>query len=189
MSAQNLIIYKFHILYHILKEVEEHLNFNIIEVSDEKNLNLEINNLNDYLIFTKNNNLQYDNKFILENFPIKINKLIEKLNIEFLKKKFINQAQLKANNYLIDLNSRKMSIDNLTLKLTEKEINTIIYLLKSNKPISIKELQKRVWGYQSDIESHTVETHVYRLRKKILDKFNDDNFLISKKEGYLINFE
>ena len=80
-----------------------------------------------------------------------------------------------------------MSLEKLTLKLTEKEVNTIIYLLRNNKPISIKELQKTVWEYQSDIETHTVETHIYRLRKKILDKFKDDNFLISTKEGYLIN--
>ena len=80
-----------------------------------------------------------------------------------------------------------MSLNNLTLKLTEKEVNTIIYLLRNNKPTSIKELQKIVWGYQSDIETHTVETHIYRLRKKIFNKFEDNNFLISKKDGYLIN--
>ncbi len=187
MIIQNLIIYKFDSLYHILKELEEHLNFKIIEVSDEKTLNLEINNSKDYLIFTQKNKLFSNNQIFIENFPIKINTLIEKLNIEILKKKFINQAQFKANNYLIDLNSRNMSLEKLTLKLTEKEVNTIIYLLRNNKPISIKELQKTVWEYQSDIETHTVETHIYRLRKKILDKFKDDNFLISTKEGYLIN--
>ena len=187
MIIQNLIIYKFDSLYHILKELEEHLNFKIIEVSDEKTLNLEINNSKDYLIFTQKNKLFSNNQIFIENFPIKINTLIEKLNIEILKKKFINQAQFKENNYLIDLNSRNMSLEKLTLKLTEKEVNTIIYLLRNNKPISIKELQKTVWEYQSDIETHTVETHIYRLRKKILDKFKDDNFLISTKEGYLIN--
>ena len=87
MNAQNLIIYKFDTLYHILKEVEEHLNFNIIAVSTEKNLNFEINKSSDYLIFTQNNKSQYENQVILEKFPIEINKLIEKLNIEFLKKK------------------------------------------------------------------------------------------------------
>ncbi len=189
MSIQNLIIYKFDNLYHILKELEEHLNFKIIEVSDEKTLNFEINNSKDYLILTQKDKLFSNNQIFLENFPTKINKLIERLNIEFLKKKFINQAQFKANNYLIDLNSRNMSLNNLILKLTEKEVNTIIYLLTNNKPISIKELQKTVWGYQSAIETHTVETHIYRLRKKIFDKFKDDNFLISKKEGYLINLD
>ena len=72
------------------------------------------------------------------------------------------------------------------LKLTEKEIDTITYLSKSNKPVSINELQKMVWSYQSDIETHTVETHIYRLRKKILNIFNDDKFIVSKKNGYQI---
>ena len=79
-----------------------------------------------------------------------------------------------------------MLIQNTNLKLTEKEINTIIYLSKSNQPVSIDELQKMVWSYQSDIETHTVETHIYRLRKKILNTFNDNEFIVSKKNGYQI---
>jgi len=79
-----------------------------------------------------------------------------------------------------------MKIYNTKLKLTEKEINIINYLSKSNKPVSIDELQKKVWSYQSDIETHTVETHIYRLRKKILNSFNDNEFIISKKNGYQI---
>ena len=185
MGIQNLIIYKFDVLYHILKELDEHLNFKIIEVPDDKILNHEINKSSEYLILTKKN-LDFKNQIFLENLPIKINKLIEKLNIQFLKQKFTNQSQLKVSNYLLDLNSRNMSLNNLTLKLTEKEVNTIIYLLRNNKPTSIKELQKTVWGYQSDIESHTVETHIYRLRKKILKVFGDNNFIMSNKNGYEI---
>ena len=79
-----------------------------------------------------------------------------------------------------------MMINNTKLKLTEKEINTIIYLSKSNKPVSIDELQEKVWSYQTDIETHTVETHIYRLRKKILKTFDDNEFIISKKNGYQI---
>ena len=79
-----------------------------------------------------------------------------------------------------------MLLRNTKLKLTEKEINTIIYLSKSNKPVSIDELQEKVWSYQSDIETHTVETHIYRLRKKILNTFHDNEFIISKKNGYQI---
>ena len=87
---------------------------------------------------------------------------------------------------MIDLNSREMFIDATKLKLTEKEINTITYLSKSNKPVSIDELQEKVWSYQTDIETHTVETHIYRLRKKILSTFGDNEFIISKKNGYQI---
>ena len=75
---------------------------------------------------------------------------------------------------------------NIKLKLTEKEINTITYLLKSTKAVSIDELQEKVWSYQSDIETHTVETHIYRLRKKIFEAFDDNQFIISNKNGYQI---
>jgi DNA-binding response OmpR family regulator len=115
-----------------------------------------------------------------------ISKLIEKINIEFLKLHFNNQSHVKINNYVIDLNSREMQMNSEKLKLTEKEINTITYLIKKKEPVSINELQKNVWSYQSDIETHTVETHIYRLRKKILSAFNDEEFIISKKNGYQI---
>ena len=84
------------------------------------------------------------------------------------------------------MNSRELIANNIVLKLTEKEINTIIYLIKKNESVSINELQKNVWSYQSDIETHTVETHIYRLRKKISITFNDNEFIVSKKNGYQI---
>ena len=93
---------------------------------------------------------------------------------------------MKVNNYNINLNSRELIINDTRLKLTEKEINTIKYLSKSKKPVSIDELQAKVWSYQSNIETHTVETHIYRLRKKILNIFNDKEFIISEKNGYQI---
>ena len=79
-----------------------------------------------------------------------------------------------------------MQSNNIKLKLTEKEINTITYLSKQDKPTSINELQEQVWSYQSDMETHTVETHIYRLRKKISNSFNDNKFIVSKKNGYQI---
>jgi DNA-binding response OmpR family regulator len=93
---------------------------------------------------------------------------------------------VEIKDYTINLNSREIIVNKIKLKLTEKEINTIIYLSKSDKPVSIDELQKKVWSYQSDIETHTVETHIYRLRKKILNTFSDNEFIISKKNGYQI---
>ncbi len=99
---------------------------------------------------------------------------------------FISEKTVKINNYTIDLNSRTMLKNETKLKLTEKEVNSITYLSKLNKPVSIEELQMKVWSYQSDIETHTVETHIYRLRKKILNTFNDNDFIISKKNGYKI---
>ena len=186
MSTQNLIIYKFISLYDILEELSSDLNFNISLIEDENYLNQEIKNYNNYLVVSKKRYPNINNQFVLENKPIQIFKLIEKINIKFLKIKFNNQSQVKVKKYTIDLNSREMLIQDVKLKLTEKEINTITYLSNSNKPVGIEELQKMVWSYQSDIETHTVETHIYRLRKKILNTFNDNEFIISKKNCYQI---
>ena len=79
-----------------------------------------------------------------------------------------------------------MSSGKSKLKLTEKEINSIIYLFNVKRSVKIKELQSQVWGYQSQLETHTVETHIYRLRKKILKTFNDENLISSNKDGYEI---
>ena len=186
MSIQNLIIYKFSSLYHILEEIGLDLNFNIIFVDNENSLNEQVSNFNSYLVISNKKNLNISNQFVLDKVPINIFKLVEKINIEFLKIQFSSQSEVKVNNYIINLNSRAMLINNKKLKLTEKEINTIIYLSKSNKPVTINELQEKVWSYQSDMETHTVETHIYRLRKKILNMFNDNEFIISKKNGYQI---
>jgi hypothetical protein len=186
VSIQNLIIYKFISLYHILEELDLDLNFKISFIDNENSLNHELNNPNNYLIISNEHHPDINNQIVLENLPINILKLIEKINIQFLKLQFNSQSSIKVNNYTINLNSREMLINNTKLKLTEKEINTIIYLSKSNKPVSINELQKKVWSYQSDMETHTVETHIYRLRKKILSTFNDEEFIVSKKNGYQI---
>tara|TARA_B100001175_G_scaffold47063_1_gene36408 strand:- start:1842 stop:2405 length:564 start_codon:yes stop_codon:yes gene_type:complete len=184
--AQNLIIYKFKELYYILQELRLNLNFNILFADSENILNDTIKNLNNYLIITDREYSNIGHQFVLNDTPINISKLAEKINIEFLKAQFNSQSEVKVNNYIINLNSREMMAKNIKLKLTEKEINTIIFLTKSNKPIGVDELQEKVWSYQSDIETHTVETHIYRLRKKILNTFNDNEFIISKKNGYQI---
>ena len=155
-------------------------------MDSENSLNAKVKNYNNYLIISNKEHSNISNQFVLENIPIKILRLLEKINIEFLKLQFNSQSQVKVNNYTINLNSREILINDIKLKLTEKEINTITYLSKSNKPVSIDELQEKVWRYQSDIETHTVETHIYRLRKKILNTFNDNEFIISKKNGYQI---
>jgi len=186
MSSQTLIVYKFTSLYHVLNEISSDLNFKILNIESEELLVNDIENLNNCLIISNQKNLNLDNQLVLSNLPISINKLTEKLNIEFLKLHFNNQSIVKVKNYIIDLNSRQMLLKNLKLKLTEKEINTITYLFKINKPVSINELQENVWSYQSDVETHTVETHIYRLRKKISNLFNDKEFIISKKNGYQI---
>jgi len=186
VNFQNLIIYRFNTLYHILEELGLDLNFKITFADSENSLKEKVKNLNNHLIISNKKYSDIGNQFVLDNVPINIFKLIEKINVEFLKIQFNSQSEVKINNYIIDLNSREMLINNTRLKLTEKEINIITYLSKSNKPISIDELQEKVWSYQSDIETHTVETHIYRLRKKIFNTFGDNEFIISKKNGYQI---
>jgi len=186
VSIQNLIIYKFTELYHILEELGLDLNFKIILEDTEKSLNQKVKYLNNYLVITNKKHPNIGNQLVLDNTPINIFKLVEKINIEFLKLQFNSQSEFIVNNYTIDLNSREIFRNNTKLKLTEKEINTITYLFRSMKPVSIDKLQEEVWRYQSDIETHTVETHIYRLRKKISKTFNDNEFIISKKNGYQI---
>ena len=186
MSNQNLIIYKLSTLYNIFEELALELNFNIIYEDSEKLLYDKINNFSNYLIISYKNNLNINNQIFLDGMPTSISKLIEKINIEFLKLQFNNQSKLKINNYIVDLNSREISSNHFKLKLTEKEINIIIYLSKIKRAAKVEELQKNVWSYQLDIETHTVETHIYRLRKKINNKFNNKEFIRSTKLGYSI---
>ena len=187
MNNQNLIIFNFKSLYVILKELEEHFNYKISESPNIKNLNDKIKSSKNYLIICQKKLNDIDNQFILDNLPIKISKLIEKINIQSLKLQFNEKSEFRIGQYKIDLNSRELILINNTLKLTEKETNIIIYLSQSSDPVSIDQLQFSVWGYQSKLETHTVETHIYRLRKKILKQFNDKNFILSDKNGYKIN--
>ena len=187
MSNQNLIIFNFKSLYLILEELEEYLNFKIFDAPNIIDLNDKIKYSKNYLIISQKKMNDIDNQFVLDTIPIKISKLIEKINIQSLKTQFNDQSKLKINQYTIDLNSRQLIEKNNKLKLTEKEANIIVYLSQSDNSVSIDQLQFDVWGYRSKLETHTVETHVYRLRKKILKKFNDNNFIISNKNGYKIN--
>ena len=186
MSNQNLIIYKFNALFQIFEEIGLNQTFNIISINDENLLHDKIRNFKNYLVISNKKKSDIKNQIILDGKPINISKLIEKVNIEFLRLQFNNQSHMKINNYIIDLNSREMQRKDIKLKLTEKETNTILYLSKVIKPANVIELQENVWGYQSDIETHTVETHIYRLRKKIFNTFNDNEFIMSVKNGYQI---
>jgi hypothetical protein len=183
---QNLIIYNSSSLYDILEEISSDLNFKINFANDESSLNKKITELKNCLIISSKKLLDVNNTLVLYDLPIKVFKLIEKINTEFLKLQYSNQSEIKLNNYIINLNSREISTNNRKIKLTEKEIRTIIYLSNAQKPVDINELQKKVWSYQNEIETHTVETHIYRLRKKILDSFNDNKFIVSEKNGYQI---
>ena len=172
MNKQNLIIYDFNELFSILNEINKDLSFNLINVSKQEFSDLNLSKL--------------QNQIVLRNFPLKINKIIEAININFLKNKFNQQSHINIGNYKLNLNSRKMFDSEKDLDLTEKEADIIIFLKNSKKPVSIDELQTHVWGHSSKLETHTVETHIYRLRKKISNKFGNTDFILSTKSGYNI---
>ena len=187
MNLKKLIIYDFKELFKILYEIKKELNYEIIEISAENSLNISLNKKNDHLVIVKKLVKNLNNQILIATLPIKLSKLIEKLNIEFLKRNFHSQSELKIQKYNLDINSRELIFKEKKIKLTEKESNIILYISNSIKPVSIQDLQLNVWGYHSDLETHTVETHVYRLRKKILATFDDSDFIKSKKNGYQIN--
>ena len=187
MSQKKLIIFEYSLLFNILNEISEVLNFDLIQ-ADKNNINdIQKKFKSDFLIISKEKNSINSNHLVLENLPLKIYKIIEIMNVEFLKKKFNLQSDLTIGSYNLNLNSRQISKKSIKLNLTEREGNLIIFLNKSTSPVSVDTLQKEVWEYGSELETHTVETHIYRLRKKIKEKFNDNNFIISTKEGYIIN--
>ena len=186
MNNQNLLIYQLPYLYEIMHELEDYLNFKVIETSSQKRLDEQTKSISNHLILSKKQIPKIKNYVIINEVPIKISKLIEKINIQLLKQKFNDQSEIIINNYKINLNSRQIYQDDKKLKLTEKEIQTIIYLSKSTKPSTSDELQLKVWRYQKNLETHTVETHIYRLRKKFLNFFNDNDFIVSVKNGYKI---
>ena len=187
MILKKLIIYDFKELFKILYEIKKELNYEIIEISAENPLNISLNKKNDHLVIVKKLVKNLNNQILVTSLPIKLSKLIEKLNIEFLKRNFHSQSELKIQKYKLDINSRELILKNKKIKLTEKESYIILYISNSTKSVSIEDLQLNVWGYHSDLETHTVETHVYRLRKKILATFDDNDFIKSKKNGYQIN--
>ena len=186
MNKQNLIIYDFNELFSILNEIKQDLNFNLINVPKKDFSKLNLLKFNSYLVVSKKESLKIQNQIILKNLPLKISKIIESININFLKLKFNQQSDIDLGNYKLNLNSRKIFNENKELSLTEKEADIIIFLKNSKKPVSIDELQTNVWGHNSKLETHTVETHIYRLRKKISNKFNNNDFIISTKLGYNI---
>ena len=130
--------------------------------------------------FDKINNTQY----IF--YPFNVYDLVEKINTELIKQKYNDQSFIKILNYSLDINSRIISNDAGRLKLTEREVDIILFLNDHKKPQKVNVLQNQVWKYSSELETHTVETHIYRLRKKIINTFKDDNFILSDENGYFI---
>ena len=183
-NSQTLIIHNFPILFTILNENKSILNFEIENVNNDK-IN-EYSEKKNLLIISGEKKFITEKQIKISQYPINFFKLVEIININFLKNKFNQQNKIQVGKYYINLNSRTMSYKNKVLSLTEKEIKIINYLNIEKKEITINKLQSEVWGYKSKLETHTVETHVYRLRKKIENKFKDNSFILSTKNGYKI---
>tara|TARA_B110000046_G_scaffold184949_1_gene224952 strand:+ start:1030 stop:1626 length:597 start_codon:yes stop_codon:yes gene_type:complete len=198
MSKQSVNIVEFSNLYNILYEIKDLFIFHINNYKNSNHFLQDIeSNIIDYdnsiIIVNKkkhklfsNNKVNKRNILIIDEFPLKIEKLIDKINTHLIKEKYNFQSKLNIRNYVLNLNSRIISNKECELKLTEREIDIILFLKKKSIPQSIISLQNEVWGYLDTLETHTVETHIYRLRKKIKDKFKDDKFITSHNDGYLI---
>ena len=184
MDSKNLIIFNSPFLFEILKEIEEDLNFKIEQYNDQKSNQTSFSELKNYLIISDKTNNIKDCKIL--STPKKIDKILEQINIWFLSNKFSSQSNIKIGNYFLNLNSRQITKDDNELNLTEKETELILFIM-DNKSVSLKDLQREVWKHSSELETHTVETHVYRLRKKFLEKFKDDEFIKHDKRGYYLN--
>ena len=197
MAKQFISIVEISILHDILNELKTLFSFkifNFIKTNDfleETNESFDITNS---IIISKKHNHQLlsskkivtNNLILLEDKPIKIGQLLDKINVLLIKKKYNFQSQLNIKSYSLNINSRIISFNGNELKLTEREIDIILFLNEKKFPQSVDNLQNEVWRYSSTLETHTVETHIYRLRKKIKSRFKDDNFILSLKEGYKI---
>jgi len=192
---QNVFIINFNSLYEILDEIKENLSFKIIKFENEEYFKkkLDLNRI-DCLVISKtdhkllpNDNITDKNFLDLNDLPLPLKKLLELINIKLIKLKFNQQSNVIIKGYELNLNSKFFSKGSLNLKLTEKEIEVILYLNNTKIKHNVADLQKNIWGYSADMETHTVETHIYRLRKKISDLFDDEKFILSHKNGYFID--
>ena len=192
---QNVFIINFNLLYEILEEIKENLSFKIIKLEnkDDFEKKFDLDRL-DYLVISKTDhkllpsiNITDKNFLGFNDLPLSLKKLLELINIKLIKLKFNQQSKIIIKGYELNLNSKFFFKDNLRLKLTEKEIEIILRLKDSKTKHDVADLQKNIWGYSSNMETHTVETHIYRLRKKISDLFKDEKFILTHKNGYFID--
>ena len=194
MIKQSIFIINYKSLYEILSEIKDNLTFNVENcVSENDFLENSSLDLKNSLIISKSKKKLLSNKKINEKnfldlslFPISLNKLVELINIQLIKLKFNYQSKINIKGYELNLNSKFVSKGDLSLRLTEKEIEIILYLNETKTKHDVADLQKNIWDYSEDMETHTVETHIYRLRKKISNKFDDENFILSRQNAYFI---
>jgi len=196
MVNQKLYIINLSNFYDIINELKEHIDYELLKfdnkeivfskyksesistensilVVHEKEYNFFVKNINEYQII----------KF---KPPVNIFTFIENLNVKFIQKKYQDQSNVNVKDFFLDINSRELKKGKSSLKLTERETDMILFLNKSKKPVNVETLEKEIWQHSSELETHTVETHIYRLRKKIKAEFGSDELILSNKDGYTI---
>ena len=196
MLNQKLYIINLSNFYDIISELKEHIDYELLKFENKeiffdkfktKSISIENSILvvpeSEYNLFVKNIN---EDQIIKYKPPINIFKFIENLNVKFIQKKYQDQSNINVKDFFLDTNSRELKKDKIVLKLTERETDMILFLNKSKKPVNVTTLEKEIWQHSSELETHTVETHIYRLRKKIKAEFGNDDLIKSNKDGYTI---
>jgi len=147
----------------------------------------EINKINKIKIFATYSNLNmpeyFNDKLLL---PMKVKELNDIIENSIAKKNFNKNSSITIKEYTLNKNEKKLVKGKNHILLTEKEIQLLELLLEQRISVPKDKILKKVWNYAEDADTHTIETHIYRLRKKIKDKFSDENFIINSKEGYLL---
>ncbi len=196
MVNQKLYIINLSNFYDIISELKEHIGYEISkfdnkEIFFDKYKNESVSSENSILVvhekeynfFVKNIN---EDQIIKFKPPVNIFTFIENLNVRFIQRKYQDQSSIKVKDFFLDINSRELKKGKSSLKLTERETDMILFLNNSKKPANVEILEKEIWHHSSELETHTVETHIYRLRKKIKAEFGNDDLIKSNKNGYTI---
>ena len=196
MVNQKLYIINLSNFYDIISELKEHIDYELLKFDNKdvffdqyksKNISIENSILvvaeSEYNLFVKNIN---EDQIIKYKPPINIFTFMENLNVRFIQKKYQEQSNINVKDFFLDINSRELKKDKKSLKLTERETDMILFLNNSKKPVNVTTLEKEIWQHSSELETHTVETHIYRLRKKIKAEFGNDELIKSNKDGYFI---
>ena len=199
MHRLNVLVYASNSFVSTLNELRPFLKFNhfttvpntgydIILFHDEVLKDKKIKNLIDKSDFLKvcvsNNKKQISKCDAIVQLPTTLKEINNTLENIFAKKKFVKNSSIKVKNYLLDKNEKKLIKNSNSIILTEKEVQLIELLLNNPKPLSKDDILSSVWNYSADADTHTVETHIYRLRKKINQKFMDEEFILNSKDGY-----
>ena len=182
-----------------LNELKPFLKFNSVKEKKSSNFDLilfheeALNDKEDKKIISNSNCLKIcvsNKKNSFSNFDafLEIPSTLKEINatVESIAaiRKFSKNSSIEIKKYLLNKNEKKLFKNENQIVLTEKEIQLLELFLRSKKPISKDKILSSVWNYSSDADTHTVETHIYRLRKKINDKFYDEDFIVNTKDGY-----